>query len=112
MRAHRLLSASLLAVAISACGAEPPDATTEVVARPLSIKKTFTRKIYVHVMPWFEVGGLHWSMNARNSATGVASWYAPLIGEYSSSDPVVIEYQLLTMEVRRHRRRPRRLAGA
>jgi hypothetical protein len=75
-----------------------PESAIEEVARPLSIEKTYTRKIYAHFMPWFEVGGLHWSMNARNSATGVASWYTPMIGEYSSEDPVVIEYQLLTMK--------------
>ena len=99
MRAHRLVYAALLASALAACdGGTPTDSTIEEVARPLSIKKSFTRKIYVHLMPWFEVGGLHWSMNARNGATGVASWYTPMIGEYASSDAVVIEYQLLTMK--------------
>jgi MYXO-CTERM domain-containing protein len=98
------LSASLFAAALAAgaCGTEPgsemAQTSVEKVASPLSINKSFTRKIYVHLMPWFEVGGLHWSMNSRNGATGVAAWYAPLIGEYNSNDPVVIEYQLLTMK--------------
>jgi hypothetical protein len=95
------LSASLFATALAAgaCGTEPASQmSVEEVATALSIQKSFTRKIYVHLMPWFEVGGLHWSMNSRNGATGVAAWYAPLIGEYNSNDPVVIEYQLLTMK--------------
>jgi hypothetical protein len=100
VRPHPVLCAALVAgalgVATSSC--EAPGAPIEELARPLSIKKSFTRKIYVHMMPWFEVGGLHWSLNARNAATGVASWYAPMIGEYSSNDAVVIEYQLLTMK--------------
>jgi hypothetical protein len=87
----------LFCAAGAACEA-PPDAAIEAVARPLSINKSYPRKIYVHMMPWFEVGGLHWSLNSRNPATGVASWYSPLIGEYASNDPVVIEYQLLTMK--------------
>jgi hypothetical protein len=50
------------------------------------------------MMPWFVVGGQHWSMKSRNAATGIASWYSPMIGEYSSDDGNVIEYQLLTMK--------------
>ena len=91
-----LLAASVLA---AACGGEASTGwAIDEVARPLSINKVFTRKIFVHVMPWFQVGGLHWSLNARNPATGVASYYAPMIGEYSSNDGVVIEYQLLMMK--------------
>jgi MYXO-CTERM domain-containing protein len=98
VRRHPILCAALVGAALASACEAPPDAAIEEVARPLSIKKTFTRKIFVHMMPWFEVGGLHWSLNSRNSATGVASWYSPLIGEYSSNDAVVIEYQLLTMK--------------
>jgi hypothetical protein len=87
------------ALAAHGCGPESlPEPEIEIAARPLSIKKTYTRKIFVHLMPWFHVGGLHWSMNSRNSATGIASWYSPLIGEYNSGDANVIEYQLLTMK--------------
>jgi hypothetical protein len=97
-RAHGLaLFVMAAALAAHACGTEPA-LDVEPATRPLQIKKTYTRKILVHMMPWFQVGGLHWSMNSRNSATGVAAWYAPMIGEYSSSDPNVIEYQLLTMK--------------
>ncbi|HTA88104.1 MAG TPA: hypothetical protein VK745_00960 [Polyangiaceae bacterium] len=102
MRFDRLLSALglLSAAALTACGAgSAPDGDTKSVSQPVvAVTKSFTRKIYVHMMPWFEVGGQHWSMNARNPATGVASYYSPMIGEYSSNDGNVIEYQLLTMK--------------
>jgi hypothetical protein len=101
MRFERVLSALGLvsAAVVTACGAgSASDGDVHSVTQPVSIQKTFARKIYVHLMPWFQVGGQHWSMNSRNSATGVASWYSPLIGEYSSNDGNVIEYQLLTMK--------------
>ncbi|HWZ91133.1 MAG TPA: hypothetical protein VNW92_19865, partial [Polyangiaceae bacterium] len=101
MTLSRLLSAFgvLSAAVVTACGAGSPQ-ETEVgsVAQAVSIPKSYTRKIYAHMMPWFQVGGQHWSMNSRNSATGVASWYHPMIGEYSSNDGNVIEYQLLMMK--------------
>jgi hypothetical protein len=90
-----LLAAGLL---VASCAGDAFDPPVEIAARPLAIKKSFTRKILVHMMPWFSVGGLHWSMNARNPQTGVASYAAPMIGEYASEDPVVIEYQLLMMK--------------
>ncbi|HSZ80734.1 MAG TPA: hypothetical protein VLA14_00550, partial [Polyangia bacterium] len=79
MRSHRLLSV-LFALSATAFACEPPsDATSDTTSEPteavrsaLSIKKSYTRQIFVHMMPWFEVGGLHWSMNHRNPATGVA----------------------------------------
>jgi hypothetical protein len=101
MRFHRLLSALcvLSTTSMTACGADTtPDAELGSVAMPVAIQKSFTRKLYVHLMPWFQVGGLHWSMNSRNSATGLASWYVPMIGEYNSNDSHVIEYQLLMMK--------------
>ena len=101
MRFHRLVSTLglLSTAALAACGASSaPDAEVGAVTQAVSVSKSFPRKIYVHMMPWFQVNGQHWTMNARNSATGVASWYAPMIGEYNSNDGNVIEYQLLTMK--------------
>jgi hypothetical protein len=87
------------AALLNACGAQAPtDGDVSTVEQAVSIPKSYTRKVYVHMMPWFQVGGTHWSMNSRNSATGVASWYKPMIGEYSSNDGNVIEYQLLMMK--------------
>src|SRR5882724_3801682 len=96
MRFDRVLSTvGVLCIGVvAACGAgSAPEAEVSVasVAQAVSIPKTYTRKIFAHMMPWFTVGGQHWSMNSRNSATGVASWYAPMIGEYSSDDGNVIE---------------------
>jgi hypothetical protein len=91
--------AALAAAGLTACGAGPQsESGLETVTLPVSVPKAYTRKIYVHLMPWFQKGGQHWAMKARNPATGVASWYKPLIGEYSSNDANVIEYQLLTMK--------------
>jgi hypothetical protein len=68
-------------------------------------------RIMVHLMPWFEAPpvaeawGWHWTMQAFDPGRDVdgrqaiASWYTPSIGPYDSSDPAVIEYQLLTMKV-------------
>ena len=101
MRFHRLLLASCVvsAAVLPGCGAQPAsEADVQSSSLPITIKKSYPRKIYVHIMPWFQIGGQHWSMNARNAASGVASWYAPMIGEYNSNDGNVIEYQLLTMK--------------
>lgn len=81
-----------------ACAGAPRSEDLASAPLPISIQKTYPRKILVHMMPWFQVGGQHWSMKSRNAATGIASWYAPMIGEYSSRDGNVIEYQLLTMK--------------
>lgn len=87
------------AIGMAACASDSaPADDLGSVSQPLGIQKSFTRKIFVHLMPWFRVGGQHWAMNNRNGATGVASYYSPLIGEYDSADPKVIEYQLLTMK--------------
>ena len=84
---------------MTSCGSgSTPQSELGTTSQPAVVQKAYPRKIYVHMMPWFLVGGPHWSMNARNPATGVASWYSPMIGEYSSNDAVVIEYQLLTMK--------------
>jgi uncharacterized membrane protein YgcG len=70
-------------------------------------------KVYAHFMPWFEdpatsgngTWGLHWTMTNQNPNTiesngqrQIASYYYPMIGPYGSSDPDVIEYQLLLMK--------------
>lgn len=76
------------------------------------VAKTQAKKIYAHVMPWFETPqssgngkwGIHWTMANQNpdqqDGSGrrqVAAHYYPLIGPYASGDPDVVEYQLLLM---------------
>jgi Glycosyl hydrolase family 99 len=88
----------------------PPPAT---VYAPVAVAKTFTKKVYVHMMPWFETPatstnnrwGIHWTMANRdprivdaNGKRQIASYFYPLIGPYGSSDKDVIEYQLLEMK--------------
>src|SRR6266568_607523 len=82
------------------------------VYAPVPVSKSATNKVYVHLMPWFEsksysgYWGQHWTMTNQNpdivDGSGrrqIASYYYPLIGPYSSSDPDLIEYQLLLMKL-------------
>jgi hypothetical protein len=80
---------------------------------PKAVTKANTKKVFVHLMPWFEnkitnggSWGMHWRMNTQNpdivDASGrrqIASLYYPLIGPYASGDTAVIEYQLLLMKL-------------
>lgn len=90
---------------------EVPGETPNPPTTPTPITKTQTLKVYAHVMPWFDTPtsagswGLHWTMNNRDPEVidgagrrQIASHYYPLTGPYSSSDPDVIEYQLLLMK--------------
>jgi hypothetical protein len=83
------------------------------VYAPVPVSKTSSKKVFVHLMPWFEnkttnggSWGMHWRMNTQNpdivDATGkrqIASWFYPMIGPYASGDTTVIEYQLLLMKL-------------
>jgi hypothetical protein len=79
-----------------------------------SVPKTNPMPVYVQIMPWFQTPetlgannwGWHWTMNNSNPNTiepngerQIASYYYPLIGPYDSSDPYVIEYQMLLMKL-------------
>jgi hypothetical protein len=125
MRSHRsfaMIVGALFALLLMGCaapssegdsaGAEPLDSAASALA-PVGVSKTFGKKIYVHIMPWFESNatsgngawGLHWTMANQNpnatDASGrrqIASYYYPLIGPYGSGDKDVIEYQLLLMK--------------
>lgn len=76
------------------------------------VTKTQAKKIYAHVMPWFDTPqssgtgqwGIHWTMANKDpdqqdgaGRRQVASHYYPLIGPYASGDADVVEYQLLLM---------------
>ena len=81
---------------------------------PVPVGKKIHKKIFAHLMPWFETKetnlpagawGIHWTMANRNpdsiGADGrrqIASFYYPLTGPYASGDPDIIEYQLLLMK--------------
>lgn len=79
---------------------------------PVPVTKTVNKKVFAHLMPWFETKasngswGIHWKMNTKNpDITGtdgrreIAAHYYPLIGPYASGDTVVIAYQLLLMKL-------------
>ncbi len=86
---------------------------TVVVYSPKSVTKTVLKKVFAHMMPWFESSesnsgqwGLHWKMANKNpdiiDGSGkrqIASYYYPIIGPYASGDVKVIEYQLLLMKL-------------
>ena len=76
--------------------------------------QTNDTKLYVHYMPWFETPetlggdnwGFHWELENRdpniilpNGQREIASHFYPLIGPYSSRDPIIIEYHLLLMKI-------------
>lgn len=91
----------------------PPVVNGVTLYRPVSVTKTNTKKVFVHLMPWFETKatnggtwGVHWTMNTQNpdviDSNGrrqIASHYYPLIGPYASGDTAVIQYQLLLMKL-------------
>ena len=78
----------------------------------MTIDKTNPKKVYVHYMPWFQskphdgYWGQHWTMTNKNpdildenGINEIASYYNPLIGPYSSSDPDLHEYHFLLMKL-------------
>jgi hypothetical protein len=109
----------LLNFGMISCGGDDHDGPQEpepfVVEEfsPAAVSGSNPIKIYVHFMPWFETKetsdngnwGIHWTMAGKNpdvtDAGGkreIASYYYPLTGPYASSDPDIIEYQLLLMK--------------
>jgi hypothetical protein len=81
---------------------------------PLPVQKTERKRVFAHLMPWFETKetnqpagawGIHWTMDTRHPDSlgpdgrrQIASFYYPLTGPYASGDPDLIEYQLLLMK--------------
>lgn len=103
--------------AVASCGCskssnnpEPPPIDSMA---PKAVTKTVTKKVFAHVMPWFEtpatyngIWGIHWTMSNQNpnvvNANGqrqIASHYYPLTGPYASGDSNIIQYQLLLMKL-------------
>ena len=78
----------------------------------MNVIKENPKKVYVHYMPWFQskdydgYWGQHWTMANQdpdiidaNGKRQIASYYYPLIGPYSSSDPDLHEYHFLMMKL-------------
>lgn len=68
--------------------------------------------LMAHYMPWYQTPqvtgywGWHWTMehfnpfrSDENGRPDIASYYLPLTGPYDSSDPDVLEYQVLLMRL-------------
>lgn len=108
-----LIWVSVLFVSCFGCKKDdaPSDQYTEYA--PVPVTKTVSKRIFVHVMPWFEspatnngVWGSHWRMNNKNpnnilsnGQRDIASKYYPLTGPYASGDANIVEYQLLLMKL-------------
>lgn len=90
------------------------DDAAEPKAVVKAIQKDVQTPVYVHYMPWFETPetnngtwGIHWTMAMRDprilepDGSGrrqIAAHYYPLTGPYASSDPAILEYQILLMK--------------
>ncbi len=86
---------------------------TVVAYSPVAVSKTSSKKVFAHLMPWFETPatnsgawGIHWKMANKNPNTilangqrDIASYYYPLTGPYASGDTSIIDYQLLLMKL-------------
>ncbi len=108
------LLACLCVIAVS-CGCSKssnnPPPTDDNGPKPVT--KTVTKKIFAHMMPWFETPasnngawGIHWTMSNQNpnvvdgnGQRQIASHYYPLTGPYASGDSNIIQYQLLLMKL-------------
>lgn len=86
--------------------------TPEYQSRSMVVDKTNAKKVYVHYLPWYQskdydgYWGQHWTMTNKdpdlldeNGLNQIASFYNPLIGPYSSSDPYLQEYHFLLMKL-------------
>ena len=105
------LTAIFIFLSCSKSSSGNTDTVTEYA--PAAVQKSVYKKVFVHMMPWFEtaasnngVWGLHWRMNNKNpnlilpnGQRDIASHYYPATGPYASGDPNIIEYQLLLMKL-------------
>lgn len=110
----------LVVLVVCACkksgGDSPPTDKEELIEySPVAIEKDVTKKVYVHLMPWFEdkqtndqtgKWGQHWTMANKNpdvvdpnGKRQIAAHYYPITGPYASGDADIIEYQLLLMKL-------------
>jgi Glycosyl hydrolase family 99 len=79
-----------VALLLAGCAVAPDQEAQTGASQQQALQKSDPRKIYAHLMPWFETPGYHWDMVGRH--------YNPQIGPYHSGDYNVIEYQLLLMK--------------
>ncbi len=108
-----LLYGFCFAVASCGCSKSSDNNPTPPVNGPVPVTKTVTKKVFAHLMPWFETKasnngfwGLHWTMSNQNpdiiepnGQRQIAAHYYPLTGPYASGDSAIIQYQLLLMKL-------------
>ena len=114
-----------LLIVLSSCSKSSPGSgisvtwnDTLVAYAPVPITKSFSKRVFAHILPWFETNltnnynggnawGVHWTggTNSNNqqpyfdAPSQIASHYYPMIGPYASGDTNVIDYQLLLMKL-------------
>ena len=102
----------LLALLLINCGKEEEETYPVEILNPVEVSKSNNMPVYMHYMPWFVAKdginnqwGIHWTMNGAypdvfgtDGLRNIASHYYPLIGPYSTNDPLVIDYHLLLMK--------------
>jgi hypothetical protein len=110
-----LLALCVIMVAVG-CSKNPETFGPAQAYAPVAVTKTNTKRVFAHVVPWFEskatnggtVWGAHWTMNytdpdlftnSADTQRQIASYYYPMIGPYASGDTNVIDYQLLLMKL-------------
>jgi hypothetical protein len=82
------------------------------LATATAIPKVSSPLLLVHYMPWYQAPpvssswGWHWTMNHftpdivdESGHRPIASHFYPLTGPYDSSDPALLEYQVLLMKL-------------
>ena len=109
-----MLLIPISALLLYGCSGDEPAKVTQRY-QPLPVVRTVKTPVLMHYMPWFETPetnqgrwGMHWTMANRNpdkiidAVTGrreIASHFYPLTGPYASSDPDILEYQVLLMKI-------------
>jgi len=89
-----------------------PTAMPEMPSGPFTWQGSKRPLLLAHYMPWYQAPptsgswGYHWTMNYFKPThqddgtwTNLASHFTPLTGPYDSSDPKILEYQVLLMKL-------------
>src|ERR1700741_1000557 len=99
----QVLSALFVVILAFGCSKTPATFGPVVAYAPVAITKTNTKRVFAHILPWFEskatngggVWGYHWTMdyadpdlftNSADTERQIASYYYPMIGPYASED--------------------------
>jgi hypothetical protein len=90
----------------------PVTSTSTILVLPVPSQRSYHPLLLAHYMPWYQTSetsgswGWHWTMNHFNpdlkdvdGRSEIASHFYPLTGPYDSSDPHILEYQVMLMKL-------------